>query len=187
MVPFMAFSNQPVDHSLLTVDGMTADLEYLIGCYEALEIAAKVLPNAGGEGLPALLALVPLDGENTFQPVTHNFIPLDQEDAEYTKYLQSYATLERNLDGLNPSTLLEFVNRMNQSLPLGTCFVAQEEGHWKATLQSVQGYPIKGTINPGVFAENTLLFEASWTLADAVLEALADGKNMDEAFALTEQ
>lgn len=180
----MAYSNTPVDGSLLTEASMMKDLENLSACYKAMDIAAEILPIGERKSdVPALVALVPLDEEGQFQVVTNTFLPLDKEDAEFTKYLQFYACLERDADSVDPLALLEAANQLNHLLPLGSAFVEREEGHQRLAVRCVQGYELHESVHPGVLTEDILLFETSWALADEILDALTEGKSVDEAFA----
>lgn len=183
----MAYSNEPLGDSLLTEAAMMEDLDSLRACYKAMDIAAQIFPGEEGEA-PTLAALVPLDEPESYQTVTNTFLPLSSEEAEFTKYLQFYAQLERDLSGVDQLALLESVSRLNEFLPLGTCFTLQkDDGRRCLALRYVQGFRLYEPIHPGVFTEDALLFETSWDLADTMAKALAEGKTVDEALAFLKQ
>jgi len=182
----MAYSNEPMEDSLLTEAAVMKDLEELRAYYKAMDVASQILAGDGAKN-PTLVALVPLDEPESYQTVTNTFLLLSSEEAEFTKYLQFFAQLERDLDAADELALLESVSRLNQFLPLGACFVLRQDGHRRLALRYTQGFPLHESIQPGVFTEDALLFETSWDLADTVAKALAEGKSVDEAFAFLEQ
>lgn len=187
----MGYSDEFLKDSLLSEESMLLDLEELVGYYTAMHVESHIIPAAEATPMPTLAAMLQKDDRDRQRVIVHSFQPYEREEAEYTKYLQFYAELPCELEGLAPETLLSFVCRVNQALPLGFCFpvpprpalgLGQMIG-----VRSIQGFPITESIDQGVFTEDTILFNLSCELVSMRLDAMAEGKTLDEAFAPSEE
>lgn len=179
----MGISDELLKDSLMTEASMQADLEAISTYYQAMELKSQLIPALQEAPLPSLLAALPDDDEGRPRLITHSFLPLDEEDAEYTKFLQLYVELQDSLEGIDRATLLEGLNRMNLTLPMGVCALARDpDGSEKVVVRCVQGYPIDEPVDQGAFTETVLLFDLSCTLTSIVISGLSENKNLDEVF-----
>lgn len=182
----MAFSDEALKGSVLTEAFIQRDLKILIPYYENMEMKAQLIPAAADMPLPSLLAALPNDDEGRPRFITHSFVPLEKDDAEYTKYLQFYTELQDSLEGIDRQTLLEALNRLNFNLPFGACILVAERPEQglpaMVTLRSMQGFPIDEPIDQGVFTEDVFLFDLSCTVTSVVITGLSEGKSIDEVF-----
>lgn len=179
----MGISDELLKDSLMTEASMQADLEAISTYYQAMELKSQLIPALQEAPLPSLLAALPDDDEGRPRLITHSFLPLDEEDAEYTKFLQLYVELQDSLEGIDRVTLLEAVNRLNTTMPLGLCALVRDpNGEEKMVVRFVQGYPIDEPVDQGAFTETVLLFDLSCTLTSIVISGLSENKNLDEVF-----
>ena len=88
----------------------TADLKFLAEFLEEMEWETEVI----GEDManPVLAAVLPME-EDYEATVVFTYIDLPEEDAEYTKYLQIYFSLEPDISEIPAEELLTFANQMN--------------------------------------------------------------------------
>ena len=88
----------------------TADLKFLAEFLEEMEWETEVI----GEDManPVLAAVLPME-EDYEATVVFTYIDLPEEDAEYTKYLQIYFSLETDISEIPAEELLTFANQMN--------------------------------------------------------------------------
>lgn len=185
----MAFSDELLKDSLLNEEVMAQDFEALRSYYEAMEIKTQLIPATKALPLPTLIAVVTSEEED--EPplvITHSFLPLDKEEAEFTKYLQYYTELPNAVEELDRLTLLEALNRLNQTLPLSHVILLPPRPQFEKPVQVgvryLQGYKIDEVIDQGVFTEDVILFELSCDLTSVILDELRDGSSIDEAFSV---
>lgn len=173
--------------SPLTEEMILSDYEDLVEYYAAMEVPCRLIPATNELIMPTVVAINQLDDEEPPFVITHSFIPLDSEEAEFTKFLQFYMELQQSLEGIDRVTLLEAVNRLNLVLPLGACMLVAARPELKlpemVAIRMIQGYPISESIDQGVFTEQLYMYEISANLILMVFDELLDGKSLDEAFA----
>lgn len=183
----MGYAEEYLKDTELTEESVLRDLEILASYYDDMDLEGRVLPAKEDLPMPTLLAALEPDDRERPRIVSHSFVPLDTEAAEFTKYLQFYCELPCPVEGLDRATLLEAVCRLNGHLPLGSCVLADPnpvfEQPMKAAVRSIQGFPLEGPVDQGVFTEDLFLFDLSCDLVTTVLDGLNDGLSLDEAFA----
>lgn len=183
----MSYSDELLKESLLTEESILQDLRTLSLYYDDMQTENKILPSLEDAPLPTLLAGLDADDKERPRMITHSFLPVDKEEAEFTKYLQFYLELQNTLKGIARITLLEAVCRLNAALPFGHVMLIPPRPELNlpemAALRTTQGFPIAQPIDQGTFTENVFLFDLSCELTSTVLDALAEGKSIDEAFA----
>ena len=183
----MAYSDQLLQDTKLTEQSILQDLEVLQLYYEDMEIPCKVIQASKLAPLPSLVAM--LEVEEGEQPwvLTHSLLPVDQELAEFTKFLQFYCELPGSLEKVDRGVLLEAVNRLGQALPMGTVLLVEPRPELElplmAAVRAVQGFPLEEPISQGVFTEDMFLFEMSCQMTAQVMQALGAGQTVDQAIA----
>lgn len=186
----MSYSDQLLQGTMLTEQSMLQDLETLQHHYEAMGLTARVLPSSQAAPMPSLVAVAEAEDVDPLM-LTHSFLPLDSESAEFTKYLQFYCELPGSLEKVDRLTLLECVNRLNQTLPYGTALLVEPRPELElplmAAVRSVQGFQLELPIDQAVFTEDAILFQLSCHMVAFVMEALREGRTVDEAFAQLDQ
>lgn len=183
----MGYADEYLKDTELTEESILRDLEVLAAYYGDMELEGRVLPAREEFPMPTLVAGLEPDDRDRPRIVSHSFLPLDTETAEFTKYLQFYSELPCPVEELDRATLLEAICRLNTRLPLGTCVLADPNPAFgqpaKAAVRYVQGFPLEGPVDQGVFTEDLFLFDLSCDLVTTVLDGLNDGLSLDEAFA----
>lgn len=181
----MSYSDQLLQGTLLTEQSMLQDLESLQRYYEAMGLPARILPASQETPLPSLVTVTETEDVDPLM-LTHSFLPLDSESAEFTKYLQFYCELAGSLEKVDRLTLLECVNRLNQTLPYGMALLVEPRPELElplmAAVRSVQGFQLELPIDQAVFTEDAILFQLSCHMVSFVLSALRAGRTVDEAF-----
>lgn len=182
----MAYSDKLLQDTKLTEQSILQDLEALSLYYEDIEIPAKMIQASKLSPMPSLVALLDSGDEDKPWVLTHSFLPLGTDMAEFTKFLQFYCELSGSLEKVERLTLLEAVNRLNQALPFGSVLLVEPRPQFElplmAAVRAVQGFPLDRPIDQGTFTEDLFLFEMSCELVARVLDELADGKSLDEVF-----
>ena len=183
----MGYADEYLKGTQLTEEGILRDLKILAGYYQDLELEARVIPAKSDLALPVLLGILEPDEQGRPRIVNHGFLPLDTNTAEFNKYLQFYLELACPVEGLDRVQLLEAICRLNSSIPLGTCIVKEPDPALgqprKVAVRYVQGFPLEEPIDQAVFIESLFLFDLSCDLASTILDGLAEGRSLDEAFA----
>ena len=179
----MAYSDQLLQNTKLTEQSILQELEALSVYYGDMEISSRVIQASRMAPLPSLVAMLD-QGEEDPWVLTNSFVPLDSETAEFTKYLQFYCEIPGSLEEVDRLTLLEGLSRLNQTLPYGTALLVEPrpELPLMAAVRSVQGFPLNEPIDQGVFTEDAILFQLSCHMVSFVMEALREGRTVDEAF-----
>lgn len=187
----MSHTDELLKNSQLSEKVMLRELETILLYYENMELKCKLVKANETAPLPSLVALLEPDDEGRPRVLTHSFLPLDQEDAEFTKYLQFYCELPASLDDVDRLLLLEALLRLNEALPFGAATLVGPRPELglplMAAVRTVQGFPLNQPIDEGVFTEDMFLFDLSCELVSKVLNSLREGKSLDEAFDLTGQ
>ena len=182
----MSYSDQLLQDTSLTEQSMLQDFETLSVYYEDMKIPSKTIKASPSAPLPTLVAMVDSPDEDKPWIFTHSFMPLDQETAEFTKFLQFYCEVPGSLEGIDRLTLLEGINRLNQALPMGTAILVEPRPELElplmAAVRSVQGYPLNEPIDQGAFTEDMILMEMGCQMVALMMDALREGKTVDEAF-----
>ena len=183
----MGFSDELLKDSLLTEEFILDDLEDLKGYYDDMKVASRVVPALQDAPLPTLVAILDEDEQKRARVVTHSLLPLDEEEASFTKFLQFYCELQINLDNVERIKLLEAVVKLNQILPIGSCVLVDARPELQlptmVALRSIQGYPIEDVIDQGAFCETLFLFDTACELTTVALDGLVAGKTVEEALA----
>lgn len=182
----MSYSDQLLQGTMLTEQSILQDLETLQLYYEDMGLAAGIVPASQETPLPSLVAKAEAEDVTTLV-LTNSFVPLDTESAEFTKYLQFYCELSGSLEEVDRGTLLECLNRLNQTLPFGAALLVEPRPELElplmAAVRSVQGFHLESPIDQGVFTEDAILFQISCHMVDFAMDALREGKPVDEALA----
>lgn len=187
----MSHTDELLKDSQLSEKAILQNLEILQLYYENMGFKSKLVRSNEMAPLPSLVALLEPDEEGRGRIITHSFLPLDREEAEFTKYLQFYCELPASLDDVDRTLLLEALLRLNEALPFGAATLVEPRPELElplmAALRSVQGFPIDQIIDEGVFTEDMFLFDLSCELVSKVLDCLREGKSLNEAFDLIRQ
>lgn len=187
----MSDMNGSPQDTLMTEARMLQDLEALARYCSEAEIGSRVVPAGQAAALPSLVALLDPDEQGRPRVLTNSFVPLDREDAEFTKFLQFYCELPASLEGVDRTVLLEALLRFNSALPFGGVVLVDPRPELglplMAAVRTVQGFPLDTPIDQGVFTEDLFLFDMSCELVASVMDDLAKGSTLDEAFAALSQ
>ena len=181
----MSYLDQLLQGTSLTEQAMLQDFETLSVYYEDMRIPSKTIKAGPANPLPTLVAMVDSPEEDKPWVFTHSFLPLDSETAEFTKFLQFYCEVPGSLEGIDRLTLLEGMGRLNQALPLGAVLLVEPRPELElpqmAAVRAVQGFPLEEPIDQGVFTEAMILVEMGCQMAALMMDALREGKTVDEA------
>ncbi|MEG1684196.1 MAG: hypothetical protein RR295_10210 [Oscillospiraceae bacterium] len=177
--------------SMLTEAGMLQDLQDMSTYYDDMQVSSKILPATELAPLPSLIAMMEEDEQGRSRILTHSFVPLDKEEAEFTKYIQIYMELQNDIAGIDRLSLLESVCRLNTMLPMGHCIIIPPRPEMELPemvgVRTSQGFPGDGPVDQGVFTEDVFLFDMSCTFVSDILDALAEGKTPEAAFAILDR
>ena len=115
---------------------------------------------------------------------SHSFLPLDEEEASFTKFLQFYCELQIDLGGVDRVKLLETLMAMNQVLPMGTCVLVEPRPELKLPamvgLRYIQGYPLREVIDQGAFSETLFLFDMACDMLTMAVDSLLAGASPED-------
>ena len=182
----MSYSDQLLQGTSLTEQAMLRDFEALSLYYEDMQIPSKTVEASPAAPLPTLVAMVDSPEEDKPWIFTHSFLPLDNETAEFTKFLQFYCEVPGSLEEIDRLTLLEGVNRLNQVLPMGAVLLVEPRPELElplmAAVRAVQGFPLDQPIDQGVFTGDMILMEEGGQMVVLLMDALRAGKTVSEAF-----
>ncbi len=171
--------------SLLTLEGIQQELQNLERYCDDLELESRMLPPLVDAPLPTLLVVTDVDDQNRARIVNQSFLPLGKEEASFTKFLQFYVELDTPAHMLDRDALLDAVFHLNCVLPLGTVSVASARPELnlplKICVRTVQGYPLGMPIDQGAYSDALLLFDLSCQLVSMMIDAMAQGRSVQEA------
>lgn len=179
----MAFSDELLRDTVLTEEFILAELQTLKGYYDEIEVACQVFPAVKDAPMPSMAAILEEDEKGRPRVLTHSFLPMSEEDARFTKFLQFYCELQIDVGQVDRVRLLETLTALNGMLPLGTCVTvaAREELPAMVALRYVQGYALEEVIDQGAFCETLFLFDLACDMLSAVTDALVEGASAEEA------
>ena len=179
----MAYSDELLKDTVLTEEFILEELQNLKEYYDAMEVASQVFPAVKDAPMPSMAAILEEDEKGRNRVVTHSFLPLDEDDASYTKFLQFYCELQIDVGGVDRLRLMEALMTLNGMLPLGTAVAvaARDELPAMVGLRYVQGYPLEEVIDQGAFCETLFLFDLSCDLVSTVVDALVEGASVENA------
>lgn len=173
---------QLMEGCVLSEAQMLENLNALAEIYAHLELEAAVIPAGAELPVPALAAVLEQDERNRNRIVTNSFLPLDREDAEYTKFLQFYMELENDLSGLDRGQLLELLQWVNGRIPVGGCMLQAQTADSPARLavRMAQGFCLTKPIDAGVFTEELFLFDRICDMVSGIFDRMADGYSAEQ-------
>ena len=186
----MTKTDEMLSGSILTEETILKILREMSLYYDDMQVENRVIPAVAEAPLPTLVAVLEEDDQGRPRVLTNSFLPLEKEEAEFTVFLQFYMELPNPVPNLDRATLLECLCRLNERLPMGHCVLAAPQPKFeqpeKFALRTVQGFPAGKTIDQGAFTEEVLLFDLSCDAVSRTVDALNEGKTLDEALALLE-
>ena len=145
-----------------------------------LEVAAKILE--AGPNLEESCMLISLptnveDWEEEYKEDLHiatgYLIQMGEEENQQTKYLMLYMPVQVDLTSVDELVLLKLANELNQTLPVGACFVGKDKNSERVLLQIkcfIGGY-VEEFLDEGVVCE--AVFELG-SIYDRLKEQLLD-------------
>lgn len=165
------------ENCILSETQMLENLYALKDIYQKLELKAAVVPQLDELPLPALVAVLENDERNRPRIVTNSFLPLERDDAEHTKFLQFYMELQNDINGIQRQELLEMLQWVNRHIPMGSCMLREEEEGRPPCLviRMAHGFSAVRPIDPGVFAEELILFDQIGEMVSGIFDHMADG------------
>ena len=165
------------ENSILSETQMLENLYALKEIYQKLELKAVVVPQLEELPLPALVAVLENDEKNRPRIVTNSFLPMERDDAEHTKFLQFYMELQNDLNGIQQQELLEMLQWVNRHIPMGSCMLreADESRPVRLVIRMTHGFPVIRPIDPGVFAEELILFDQIGEMVSGIFDHMAEG------------
>ncbi|MEG1683822.1 MAG: hypothetical protein RR295_09715 [Oscillospiraceae bacterium] len=187
----MSIVDEGLKDSMLTEAGMLKDLQDMSTYYDDMQVSSKILPATELTPMPSMIAMMEEDEQGRARILTHSFVPLDREEAEFTKYIQFYMELQNDIASIDRLSLLESVCRLNTMLPLGHCIIIPPRPELELPemvgVRTSQGFPGSESVNQGVFTEDVFLFDMSCTFVSDILDVLAEGKTPEAAFAILDR
>ncbi len=150
----------------------TNELNVLKGYLKDADMEALVLEQSKTFELPTLVQPLPNDSKDRARVFTMNFVPLEKEDVEYTRFLQIHCELPFTMaDGREIETL-RILNMVNQVMAVGS-FTLQGD---KLSYRYVFGSPIDAVLDEGVFMETMFMMAFMLDLAQDPIESVAAGE-----------
>lgn len=181
----MAYSDEMLKDTVLTEEFVLGELQDLKGYYDVMEVASQVFPSVKDAPMPSMAAILDEDEKGRPRVVTHSFLPLSEEDASFTKFLQFYCELQIDVGGVDRVRLLEALMALNGMLPLGTCVAVPARPDMEmpamVALRYVQGYALEEVIDQGAFSETLFLFDLACDMLTEVADALVEGASAADA------
>lgn len=141
----------------MTRTEMKKDMEAVADFLEDIGWDTQILRES--VSIPTLTASLTLD-EDYDELLVFNYIPMEKEDAEFTKLLQIYGRIPLELHTLPPEDMRILMNRMNLLTTFGHFVLMQEEGKKEEEthmgLRCVLGIPMEELPDEGVIGEAVL-------------------------------
>lgn len=122
--------------------------------------------------MPVLGHIYAVDNLNRERSAIYHFIPLDEEEAENTLYLQFMSEMPYPVLEQQKEDILNLLNELNQIMPLGMYFLQENKIFYRYMFVSSSAY----LIPKEVFLEAVDMFVNSLEVADDVLEMVAGGE-----------
>lgn len=168
---------------------MTEELEVLKEYLTDLDFPAEIIPKGNIFPMPSLLIGLPVGMESEDRFMVCSFIPLDQEEAECTKFLQLYVEYSAEKIGLPELTLLKAINQINNHIAIGhfayreKTEVEEAKVHFRYSCASEADLPV----NEEVFCECLFLSIYAMDFFEIFVKLLQDGLTLEEAFERVEE
>lgn len=179
--------------SLLTEQHRIDEFKHIKEFLEEIEVAAEVLEQGNMVQETCLMICLPTWNEDWKEEMEEEadlhfasgyLMQLGEEDEQLTKYLVLYMPIQVDLTGISREKALEFVNTVNLSLPLGTCFYAENpsDGRMMIHVKYMIGGYMEEYLDEGVVCETVLEMGYAYdTLKEELLELVKDDGNNTEA------
>ncbi len=168
----------------ITWEEQVKDLISLKECAEDMGMKAEVVPHAGKEKNPALSIELPLGSSGKERTLVCCFLPLEEDQSQFCKYLQMYIELASPLPDEDMPVVLLLINQINQILSVGQCFWRMgndEEGLPGAIgIRYTLATPLDSPVDDGCFGESIILMADAFDFLDYVLEASKDKEKAKE-------
>lgn len=168
----------------MTQEEELKELALLKDCVEDMGLTAELVPQAGKQQSPAMkITLFAEDPDKTCILVC-SFLPLDDTQSKFVKYLQMYMELEAPLPDVQMPIALLLMNQINQILVVGQCFWRMEDE--EAGLPGAIGIrytlptPIEQPVDEGCFGESLILMADAFGILDEILESAKDPEKAKE-------
>lgn len=130
------------------------DMEAIAGFLEETGWDTQILTET--PSLPTLTASLALE-EDYEELLVFHYIPMEKEDAEFTKLLQIYARIPLELSSLPSKDLYCLINRMNLLTTFGHfVMMPEEKGETHMGYRCVLGIPMEELPDEGVVGEAAL-------------------------------
>lgn len=170
----------------MTRTEMRKDMEAVADFLEEVGWDTQILTE--NISLPTLTASLALE-EDYEELLVFHYIPMEKEDAEFTKLLQIYARIPLELQTLPVKDIYCLMNRMNLLTTLGHFVLLPEEkeGKLHMGLRCVLGIPMEGFPDEGVIGETVLhVTHYCQIMESLLLGLLTEESTLEEALASIE-
>ncbi len=162
----------------MTWEEQMKDLLSVKECAEDMGMKAEIVTDAGKEKIPALSIQLPIGDSNKERILVCSFLPLEEDQSQFCKYLQMYIELPAPLPDEEMPLVLLFINQINQILAVGQCFWRM--GNENMGLPGAIGIrytlsvPLDQSVDDGCFGESVILMADAFDFLDYVLETAKD-------------
>ncbi len=161
------------------------ELNALKECVEDMGMTAQLIPQAGKEQQPALSVILPKENDSDREiTLVCSFLPLEDSQSQFVKYLQMYMEVEAPLPDEQMPIALLLINQINQILVVGQCFWRMENEEKglpgaigiRYTLPS----PLDQPVDDGCFGESVIMMAEAFQFLKKVLEDTKDPEKAQE-------
>ena len=178
---------------LLSEQHKKEELKHMKEFLEEIEVAAEVLESGNLVEETCLMICLPtwkedwkeeMEDQEDLHFASGYLMQLGEEDEQLTKYLALYMPIQVDLTGISREKVLEFVNTVNLSLPLGTCFYAENpsDGRMMIHVKYMIGGYVEEFLDEGVVCETVLEMGYAYdTLKEQLLELVKNDKDHTKA------
>lgn len=149
---------------------------------EELKFLAEIIkPNEIIE-IPTLAVLIPYENSDKIKyQIYCNFLPLDEEDAEFTKYLHMYSELNLVETSIPEIDIYKTINVLNGYLTIGSLIYKEKTDDQPAKLQ--YRYTLANTmdslVDEGAFCETLFLSITNLGVVERVMSDVLNGTKID--------
>lgn len=174
--------------SSISLEDMMDDFRVLGGYFQSLEMPVSLLEASDTQDVPVMVVEMEGGTEEAPEPfyLTLSLLPMDDEVATNTKYLQLYHELDVDLSGVDRVDLLELLHRCNSSTagPIGIITPPRGEEGCHLAIRYVQAFLLNQPISAEIFLDLIDGFTLFTDVVQTVAQELADSGSLEEALSI---
>lgn len=158
------------------------ELKQLADFLNEIELSACVLEENPAIDEPSLLIGLPGEIENG-RYVICNYLPLEEENARFTKYLHLFNEIGIEVSGIELTILLQAINNMNAVCPVGAFLYSADTGHGpRVQMRGSLAVPTEEFMPGSVLCETYYMMNEYSLIMEEILAGLAGGMALEEIF-----